>query len=73
MDPQLIEFIRDRFDAVDAMLKKVSEELETHANLDRAYWKKLDEHEAQLRLVKWLMGIVGSGVALVAGWFIQHK
>ena len=69
----MIELLRDRFDAVDKMLTRITVDLEEHSRLDRAYWKKLDDHEAQFRLLKRLLAIIGGGISLVVGWFIQHK
>ena len=73
MEPHIVELFRDRFDAVDAMLTRITVDLEEHSRLDRAYWKKLDAHETQLSMVKWFLGGLSSLGLIIIGWFFNHK
>ena len=64
MDDQLAEMIRDRFNKVDADNAVMIRDLKEHAVKDEAYWRQIDEHRAQLGLVKWLIGTSAGSAAL---------
>ncbi len=52
MDNQLFDFMKARFDGVDRKLDEQQEAINGHIELDRQYWKVLDEQQAQLSLIK---------------------
>ena len=73
MDPQLIDMIRDRFDALDASLKAIHDDFNSHTEQDMAYWKMIDTQRAQVSLLqKMFWGIVGIG-GIVGTWLgLKH-
>ena len=67
-DP-MIQMIRDRFSNVDRDNKEMLDCLRDHIKKDELYWKKIDDQQAQMALVKWL---AGTGVlGAIANWFYQ--
>lgn len=52
MDDQLFSFMKDRFDSVDTKLDIHQTAMNEHIEVDRQYWKMLDEQQAQLSLIK---------------------
>ena len=74
MDEQIIELLRDRFDRLDVELSVISTTLKEHCENDATYWKKIDENEAQLRVIKWLSSsAAGSAVmAWLYSLFSKH-
>lgn len=73
MDPQIFELINERSDRQDRTLNRIETMLSEHITKDEIYWRKIDIHEGQLGLLKWLFGgtittLIGSGVA----WVITH-
>ena len=72
MDEQIVELLRDRFDNLDRELKTINETIKDHVDTDTRYWKKIDQQEAQLSVVKWLTsGAAGTG--LLAWLYNQFK
>ena len=73
MDPQIFELINERSDHQDASLDRIEAILVKHIEKDEIYWRKIDVHEGQLNLLKWLFGgtittILGSFFA----WVMTH-
>ena len=68
MDDQLVELLRDRFNAIDAKLDEAKESFDKHAASDEKYWKLIDAQKAQLSLVKWVTG-GAAGSSLIAWLF----
>lgn len=73
LNSQLIEMIRDRFDAVDAKLDRAATAFDAHAKQDEKYWKLLDAQQAQLSLIKRVFwGLVTIG-GTIGGWLGWHR
>ena len=68
MDEQLIELLRDRFDALDRKLDDHRASFDLHAKNDEKYWKMIDSQRAQVSLIKWLTG-GAAGSSLLAWLF----
>lgn len=66
MEPQLVEMIRDRFDAQDRVLEDIQSSIATHVTKDEAYWKRLDVQEGQMTLLKAIGG--SSALAAIGAW-----
>ena len=68
MDTQTVELIRDAikdgFAHTNQKIDELTESFQSHVGKDENYWRKMDEQQAQLRLVKWLggTGLGASGV-----------
>lgn len=72
-DSQLIELIRDRFDAVDNELKRARESFDNHASTDEKYWKKIDEQQTQLSLISRVFWGLVTLISGVLGWLgLKH-
>lgn len=71
MDEQLLDMINRRFDSLDDTLKDLNTTMKDHVEKDERYWLKIDQQQAQISLMKWLLG-GGAGAALIA-WFIDKK
>ena len=74
MDDHIVELLRDRFDRLDAELSSLNTTLKEHTTLDALYWKKIDETEAQVSLLKWLSGslLLSSLLAWFYSTFGKH-
>jgi hypothetical protein len=74
MDEQHIELIRDTikqgFENTNQKIDGMSEALSRHVEKDEVYWKKIDDQEAQIRLVK---GVGGSGLVVSAVAWLWQK
>ena len=69
MSNDLINLMRDRFDSLDRKLDALHETFKEHVNKDETYWKKLDQQEGQLRLVRWVSGSgIITGIGTAALW-----
>lgn len=69
LDEQIVTMLRDRFDSVDAKLREMSGSFDAHVEIDQAYWRKLDQQEAQVSVFKWITSGL-SGSALIA-WLYE--
>jgi RNA binding exosome subunit len=69
VDDPMIQMIRDRFSNVDRDNQEMLTCLKEHIKKDEEYWRKIDDQQAQIGVVKWLAGtgILGA----VANWFYQ--
>jgi RNA binding exosome subunit len=70
LENQVLEMVRDRFDAQDVMLNEIKESIRDHVTKDEAYWRQIDDQKAQLKLVKW---IGGTGIFSSAVIWIWQK
>jgi fermentation-respiration switch protein FrsA (DUF1100 family) len=70
MDNQQFEMMRDRFDNLDHSMRTLNETMQDHVMKDEAYWKKLDQAEGQLSLIRWVMG--GLSVSGLMAWVFNH-
>ncbi len=70
MDDQIVNLLRDRLEAIDNNVQRVHEAMESHLERDEHYWRKIDEQQAQLGVIKFL-GSGVSGSALLA-WLYNH-
>ena len=68
IETQIVNMIRDRFDAQDVVLQEIKVSLREHVEKDEAYWKQIDDQNAQIRLVKWLGGTGVVGSAALWAW-----
>ena len=68
IETQIVEMLRDRFDAQDAVLQEIKTSIHEHVEKDETYWKQIDDQKAQLRLVKWLGGTGVVGSAILWAW-----
>ena len=74
MDEQHIELIRDTIkqgfentnDKIDALTVALSD----HVKKDDSYWKKIDDQQAQIRLVK---AVGSSGLVVSAALWLWNK
>lgn len=75
MDDQIVDLIRDQFKAVHDKIEMTHESVNSkidemkaavneHVADDRRYWAAIDEHKAQLGLVKWLFSGASGSAAL---------
>lgn len=71
MDEQVLEMMRDRFDAIDDTLKALNTNLREHTEKDDRYWLKIDQQAAQIGLIKWIFG--GGAFAAVVVWYMDKK
>lgn len=71
MDDQVLAMMRDRFDALDEKLTAMTAALQAHHEKDERYWLKIDQQQAQISLMRWLLG-GGAGAALIA-WIVERK
>lgn len=51
-----LDLIRDRLDDLNYKFNLLIEELRVHDERNREYWRIVDELQAQLRLMRWLLG-----------------
>lgn len=65
--------IRDRFDAVDASLKAAKDSFDKHADTDAKYWAKIDEHHAQVGLIKKILYGVTVLLGALGTWLGLHR
>lgn len=70
MDEQVLELMRDQFERLHQELGALNTTLKDHTDMDRQYWQKIDQQEAQISLIKW----VGSGLSVsgLLGWLFSH-
>jgi hypothetical protein len=64
MDDNILGLLRDRFNKVDRDNQEMLDCLKAHITKDELYWKKIDDQQAQIRLVKYLGGS-GLGAAVL--------
>lgn len=73
MDDQHIELIRDTikqgFESTNQKIDSMAEAFKEHTTKDEGYWRQIDEHRGQLRLVKWLAGTGLGGSAVM--WILN--
>jgi hypothetical protein len=56
MPRDTLDLIRDRLDDLNYKFNLLIEELRVHDERNREYWRIVDELQAQLRLMRWLLG-----------------
>jgi hypothetical protein len=71
MDEHIVGLIRDQFQAIHDKIDTIHTDLREHTKTDSDYWKKIDQHEGQISVLKWLFG--GSGVMVTTAAWIWHK
>jgi hypothetical protein len=59
MDEDLVGMIRDNFKQLHDICQGIGEKIDTHIEKDEVYWKKLDQQEGQISLLK----VIGSAAA----------
>lgn len=74
MDEQVVELIRDQikqgFEHSNQKIGDLCDIMRSHVDKDLEYWKKIDEQQAQIRLVK---SIGGSGLFISAVAWLWQK
>lgn len=80
MDEQIVDLMRDQFklihdkidmthETVNAKIDEMKAAVNTHVEDDRRYWQAIDEHKAQLGLLKWLFS--GASGSAILAWVYQ--
>ncbi len=65
MDDQIVDFIRDQFDSVRKDISTLRDSMDRHTTKDEHYWKKVDEAEGQIKLLKWAASAGPVGALIV--------
>lgn len=74
MEDAVLELIRDQFVHLNTKLDLINTTIEKHIDKDEEYWRKIDQVEGQISLLKWLGGSISfSGLlAWLFGHFGKH-
>ena len=66
MDAYIFKMLTDRLESIDQNVRELVVALKEHSENDAKYWKKIDEQNAQISLLRWLRG--GGGFLLFMSW-----
>jgi hypothetical protein len=80
VDEQIVDLMRDQFKlihdkidmthhTVNSKIDEIKVAVNTHVEDDRRYWQTIDEHKAQLGLLKWLFS--GASGSAILAWVYQ--
>ena len=56
MDDQTVNLLRDQFKQTNDKIDQLYNVVQGHISQDQMYWKKLNEAEGQIKLLKYLSG-----------------
>ena len=70
MDDHTINMIRDSLIDLKATCQGIREDMAKHAEVDAQYWKKVDQAEGQISLIKWIGGSLS--ISGLLGWLFSH-
>lgn len=54
MDEQIVDLMRDQFRSLSEKIDGVHDVMREHMDEDKKYWAKIDTHEGQMSVWKWL-------------------
>ena len=70
-DEQVVKLIENQLDQLNSRLDIIHNDIKDHLNKDLEYWRKVDQQEAQLSLLRYLAG----GTPVVVGgivWMLER-
>ena len=70
-DEQVIKLISNQLDMLNSRLDVIHGDIKDHLDKDLSYWRKVDQQEAQLSLLRYLVG----GTPVVVGgiiWMLER-
>jgi hypothetical protein len=70
VDEQVVGMIRDSLERLENTCTGIREDMNAHADQDATYWKKIDQVEGQISLVKWFGGSVS--ISGLGAWLFSH-
>lgn len=70
MDSQHFEMIRDSLSDLKETCHGIRQDMISHIEKDEVYWRKIDQTEGQLSLIKWIGGSLSLSGFL--GWLFSH-
>lgn len=65
MDDQTVNLLRDQFKQTNDKIDQLHNVVQEHVSQDQVYWKKLNEAEGQIKLLKYLSGAGPVGALVV--------
>lgn len=69
MDEQVVQLLRDQFKLVNEKIDSLQETMQQHVTQDSEYWKRIDETQGQINMLKWIAGSgFGSGMVAAFIW-----
>ena len=61
MDKDHLEILLHSLRSIEDRCQNIQETMADHIEADQGYWKKVDQMEGQVSLIKWVVGAVGLG------------